>query len=524
MGFALTLVYIIVTIVSPEQFGSALANLHLLEYLGVLTALASVPNVLAHRNITGSIQTYLMLALTAAVALSQLANGWAGGIVPSWELFLPSVGTCLFVIANVTSLRKLTILIVVLAGTCVVVALETLGSYYGRFLGDTFVLTQNIYAHDEIIGNITRLRGPGFLNDPNDFAQILLIALPLIFVAWQKGRALANVLRVLLPAGLLLWATYLTHSRGALIALVVIVLMAVRNKLGATLSFVLSVGLVFALLAMDFSGGRGISASEGAGRLESWATGLELFKSAPVFGVGFGRYTEFNDLTAHNSFVLCLAELGIVGSTIWVALIVTTMMGLNKLIKLRIEGRRPDSQRNEIDSGASREYDDAIAILAHSGRNSLLDREFHGNSICAESAGLDSNLWRCSEQSVLLDVKSEGEASHLGASTLFPKLLTAEPSIVAERGTQWAFNQEWLVPQRHLLVTRLALISFLATSWFLSRSYVATMYLVIGIATAMVSIDRSETDTNDPGRWVVVTGVVEAVAIIVVYYIVRFRH
>jgi hypothetical protein len=107
---------------------------------------------------------------------------------------------------------------------------------------------------------------------------------------------------------------------------------------------------------------------------------------------------------------------------------------------------------------------------------------------------------------------------------LFPKLLTAEPSIVAERGTQWAFNQEWLVPQRHLLVTRLALISFLATSWFLSRSYVATMYLVIGIATAMVSIDRSETDTNDPGRWVVVTGVVEAVAIIVVYYIVRFRH
>ena len=34
--------------------------------------------------------------------------------------------------------------------------------------------------------------------------------------------------------------------------------------------------------------------------------------------------------TAHNSFVLCLAELGLVGTTLWVALLVTSITSLNK--------------------------------------------------------------------------------------------------------------------------------------------------------------------------------------------------
>jgi O-antigen ligase len=38
-----------------------------------------------------------------------------------------------------------------------------------------------------------------------------------------------------------------------------------------------------------------------------------MFKSNPVFGVGPDMFTEHHHLTAHNSFVLVMAELGVVG-------------------------------------------------------------------------------------------------------------------------------------------------------------------------------------------------------------------
>src|ERR1700686_5663186 len=91
------------------------------------------------------------------------------------------------------------------------------------------------------------------------------------------------------------------------------------------------------MLALDFTGGRGISPADGADRLEAWANGLEMFKSAPLFGIGFNGFTDFLDITAHNSFVLCLAELGLLGSTLWMALLVTTTTDLNRIIG----GRKP---------------------------------------------------------------------------------------------------------------------------------------------------------------------------------------
>ena len=126
----------------------------------------------------------------------------------------------------------------------------------------------------------------------------------------------ANVFVVLVPAAVLLWATYLTHSRGGLIALAAVTLLASRKKLGTAPSTILAVVFVFGMLALDFTGGRGISAVDGADRLEAWASGLEMFKSSPLFGIGFNNFADLNGITAHNSFVLCLAELGLLGSTL----------------------------------------------------------------------------------------------------------------------------------------------------------------------------------------------------------------
>ena len=47
-----------------------------------------------------------------------------------------------------------------------------------------------------------------------------------------------------------------------------------------------------------------------------------MFRGHPIFGVGPNMYTEYNPLTAHNSFVLILAETGIIGFTLWLAFII----------------------------------------------------------------------------------------------------------------------------------------------------------------------------------------------------------
>jgi O-antigen ligase len=63
------------------------------------------------------------------------------------------------------------------------------------------------------------------------------------------------------------------------------------------------------------------SEESAAGRVDAWYSGLEMFREHPAFGVGPGNFTEYNDLTAHNSFVLVLAETGFIGFVLWLAFV-----------------------------------------------------------------------------------------------------------------------------------------------------------------------------------------------------------
>ena len=315
---------------------------------------------------------------------------------------------------------------------------------------------------------------PRDFNDPNDFAQILIVALPLLFIAWEPRRTVRNCLLVLVPAAALIWAIFLTHSRGALVGLAVVALFAVRGKLGTTGAAIVTGLLVLGLLAVDFTGGRQISAGEGADRLEAWATGLELFKRAPLFGIGFGGFTDFNEITAHNSFVLCLAELGFAGSIVWVAMLVSTMLGLNRIIA-----------GNENAESAS---DKALEA------GEFEEAEVHQMTLrAAVGADVTDNV-------------------------------AVIPAIETEILEQTGLDSESLGFANWAVNVRLALIGFITTGWFLSRSYAPTLYLVIGLATALIALGPEEADPTQKWQWTQVSFVVEIAAIVLIYILVRFRH
>jgi O-antigen ligase len=121
-----------------------------------------------------------------------------------------------------------------------------------------------------------------------------------------------------------------------MLALLSIVIVAGRRRIGLVPSIVIAAGLFLAATALNFTGGREISATAGEDRTALWGAGLQLLKSHPLFGVGFDNMPDYAGQTAHNSVVVCAAELGSFGLFFWVLFVFSTVNDA-----LRISSAKP---------------------------------------------------------------------------------------------------------------------------------------------------------------------------------------
>jgi len=130
----------------------------------------------------------------------------------------------------------------------------------------------------------------------------------------------------------LVYGIYLTNSRGGLLALMTTIFFYfVRKTRKFFIGGIIGGLAAFALLAFGPSRTAIISIDETSafGRVELWYQGIMMLKSNPLFGVGYGMFTDRLPQTAHNSFVLAAAELGLVGLFFWMALIYSSFKGLS---------------------------------------------------------------------------------------------------------------------------------------------------------------------------------------------------
>jgi putative inorganic carbon (HCO3(-)) transporter len=179
-----------------------------------------------------------------------------------------------------------------------------------------------------------RIRGLGMLNDPNVLGQFLLMILPMLYVSTKdtgmgSGYVLAIPITILFLVGV-----YYTGSRGAEVgvaALIALFLIARYKTIGAVLSGIVGALL---LLVVNLTRNRTITMSQGMDRLAIWSDGMSYFKSQPIWGIGWGSFADRQGMTAHNSFLLCAAELGFVGYFLWMSIIVVTMIQLSRIPKL----------------------------------------------------------------------------------------------------------------------------------------------------------------------------------------------
>lgn len=351
MSFALFLLCIFATYIRPfELWLPQLAVYRPMVLLLILSVLAAGARAWAVGEVAARpVHFVLLVVFTLVIGISQVANGWAGGAVAAVNEFLPSALLMVLCLLNLTSLERIRITCLVITGSVVFAAALGIASYHTGYLAGELIVLQNaaddtdesraadegVAPADDDSGRwLYRLRYLSFLNDPNDFAQVMVMTLP--FIAWGYSRRnwfVGALLRV--PAlAILGYAIHLTHSRGAILGIGVLGLLLVQRYVG-TVTAALGAGLAVVALQTIEIGGRTISSNEesAAGRIDAWYAGWQMLKGSPLFGVGYGNFTDHNWLTAHNSFVLCFAELGLVGYFAWVGLIVITFAGLNRLIR-----------------------------------------------------------------------------------------------------------------------------------------------------------------------------------------------
>jgi len=172
-----------------------------------------------------------------------------------------------------------------------------------------------------------RVRYRGDLHDPNEVALAICAGgLSLLIGFAMRKRNPAAVFFYGLAAAIVFYTVYMTQSRGGLVAgLLVPGVFIVRRYGFKSLIPAMMVGVPVLLL-----GGRSGENAEQSTleRYEAWSTGISMFKSNPVLGVGARQFGEHHYLTAHNSFVLTFAELGFPGFFLFVAIMYLSFKSL----------------------------------------------------------------------------------------------------------------------------------------------------------------------------------------------------
>lgn len=283
-------------------------------------------------------QNILMLGLFGAILLSHLAHTYFGGMLDAFTQF--GVNFILFfVILNALNTeRKLKIAI------WFIIFLISAMAVQGIFQTQTGIgwagqaITRQVgEVVDKISGKITleetfRINWVGIFNDPNDLALTFVVAIGILFaLLLGKSGVIVRIISLVL-IGLLSYGVYLTNSRGGLLALAVTgFFYFVKRSKKMLIGSIIGILCVVAVFAFGPSRKSVLSLEDesAANRVEMWYEGMQMLKSNPLFGIGYRMFQEDLPLTAHNSYVLAFAELGLLGFFFFVGLLFTSFRELS---------------------------------------------------------------------------------------------------------------------------------------------------------------------------------------------------
>jgi len=187
----------------------------------------------------------------------------------------------------------------------------------------------------------------GSMFDPNDIAYFFITILPISFIFVLKDERFLKKIIATVSIIISLAVTLMTGSRGGFVGLLAMLLLILLTNMGG-LKRSYKITLITALMLIFFFYGYKIdmeryrtitniesdyNITDEFGRIAIWKRGLGLTLSNPITGVGFrcfpmalgyerdaeGAIPRWQ--TAHNSYLLIISELGLIGFTVFMSII-----------------------------------------------------------------------------------------------------------------------------------------------------------------------------------------------------------
>jgi len=288
-----------------------------------------------------------------------------------------------------------------LVAATLLAALTTIQNLTGNYDQEFMGLAQRAYgdpnARSETVNLEDRARGP--MDEPNRFAQVLLMAVPVGFVLARNARRSRNAAMAAACMLLVLGGVLLTYSRGAFVTLVVLMLLALPMRLVRLKGLMITGAVAVVLMGIVVPGyvarivsiagvadlmGSGPAAVEAdgptRGRTTEMLAALAAYLDHPVLGVGPGQYVQFHsqyyqslpeisirDLTeprrAHNLYLEFAAETGTIGLVVFMTI---PLLLLRDLELLRRAASTISPQRARLAAGLS------LVILSYLGTGVFL--------------------------------------------------------------------------------------------------------------------------------------------------------
>ena len=378
-GLALFLLYTNLPVVAA-QFGPV-ARAGAIVVPALLLAAVAHQTVIRRRPVVIDRTLLLMTAFLVVLLVSSFAVVGQRVAVDRIAVFLGEGILIYFLVRNaVQRLPELRMAVVVILAAATLLAGLTVfqavsGDYEQTFMGlaqRSLELSDGRPPSVEAeIGLEDRARGP--LDEPNRFAQILLMAAPLAFVLGLGAGRVSTRGLAWACGGLILAAVLLTYSRGALVTLVVLtVLMAplalvrpgrlvVAVAVGGLLTVIAVPGLTNRIVSMagvaDLFGQSRVEADGPIrGRTTEMLAAIAAYADHPVLGVGPGQYAPYHSVRyqglpeisfreipiprrAHSLYLEIAAETGTVGLVIFLAIPLLLLLDLERLRRSLVSGR-----------------------------------------------------------------------------------------------------------------------------------------------------------------------------------------
>lgn len=181
----------------------------------------------------------------------------------------------------------------------------------------------------------------GIFGDPNDAGQMLACCIPLVFAIPKRMHPVAW-LGCFGIAWLLFEALLATHSRGGMIAFAAAMTTLIFMRMPIRwLPYLAVAGLAAGLVLCKLKGNAFFDASARE-RIVFWGLANQAFKSVPIFGLGYGMFWQVaGDRAAHNAFVTCYTEVGLLGYFFWFSLLQFGVIGCWRTIQAVKRPRNP---------------------------------------------------------------------------------------------------------------------------------------------------------------------------------------